>query len=157
PKPTLVEKAKLAPQSVTGIVAIAGSTGAPGVIADILSDTAASLRCPVLVVQHLTESFVGGFAIWLRQRTGLPVYVGEQGLQTEAGGVYLAPDHAHLGINRHGRIELDAGPAEEGFRPCANYLFRSVARSFGGAALGVLLTGMGRDGAAGLLELRKVG
>ena len=154
---TAAAPARATPSARLRMIAIAGSTGAPGVIADILETIAPSLACPVVIVQHLAESFVDGFAAWLRQRTRLAVTVAQHGMHAARRGVYLAPDDLHLGIGPDAEMVLTRGPAEEGFRPCANHLFRSVAANFGRAALGIVLTGMGRDGAAGLLELRRAG
>jgi two-component system chemotaxis response regulator CheB len=139
------------------IIAIAGSTGAPGVIADILSAVSPAPAVPVLIVQHMASGFVPGFARWLSSTVGFPVKVAEHGMSPIAGQAYLAPDGHHMGLDRRGRIALSDAPPEEGFRPSANFLFRSVAQSGGASTLGVLLTGMGRDGAAGLLEMRRAG
>jgi two-component system chemotaxis response regulator CheB len=139
------------------LICIAGSTGAPGVIADILSDIGSAPAAPVLIVQHMAAGFVGGFAKWLCDAAGFPVRVAEQGMKAVAGEVYLAPDDRHMGIAERARIELSDAPPQEGFRPSADYLFRSAARLHGASTIGVLLTGMGRDGAAGLTELRRAG
>jgi two-component system chemotaxis response regulator CheB len=139
------------------VIAIAGSTGAPGVIADILSAVSPGPPVPVLIVQHMASGFVPGFARWLSSAVGFPVKVAEHGMSPVAGEAYLAPDGRHMGLDRRGRIALSDAPPEEGFRPSANFLFRSVAQSGGASTLGVLLTGMGRDGAAGLLAMRRAG
>jgi two-component system chemotaxis response regulator CheB len=139
------------------VIAIAGSTGAPGVIADILSAVSPAPSAPILIVQHMASGFVPGFARWLSATVGFPVKVAEHGMTPIAGEAYLAPDSRHMGLDRRGRIALSDAPPEEGFRPSANFLFRSVAQSIGASTLGVLLTGMGRDGAAGLLAMRQAG
>lgn len=139
------------------IIAIAGSTGAPGVIADLLTGLAPLVTVPIVIVQHLAHGFADGFALWLAQRSGLRVKVADAGMSAEPGLALVAPDHAHMAIDPALRVRLSDEPAEEGFQPSANHLFRSVARSFGANAIGILLTGMGRDGAEGLLEMRKAG
>jgi two-component system chemotaxis response regulator CheB len=140
-----------------GMIGVGGSTGAPGVIAEILSGVDAKSTVPILIVQHMARGFVEGFAQWLSNTTRFPVSVGAQGTAVQPGHAYLCPDDRHMGIDAGGRIALsDSGP-EEGFRPSANFLFRSISQSFGRGAMGVLLTGMGRDGAAGLLALRRAG
>jgi two-component system, chemotaxis family, protein-glutamate methylesterase/glutaminase len=139
------------------VVAICGSTGAPGILADVLTAIRAKVESPVLIVQHISEGFISGFALWLEQRSGLPVEIARDGVETQPGRAYIAPDDAHLGINESGRIVLSDDPPTNGFRPSATNLFHSVARSFGAAAMGVLLSGMGRDGADGLLEMRRSG
>jgi two-component system chemotaxis response regulator CheB len=139
------------------LICIAGSTGAPGIIADILSEIGGKPAAPILVVQHMAAGFVGGFARWLSDTIGLPVRVAQHGMKALAGEVYLAPDERHMGIADRGKIALSDAPPEEGFRPSADHLFRSAARLYGATTIGVLLTGMGRDGAAGLTELRRAG
>lgn len=140
------------------VVAIAGSTGAPGVIADILTAIGPGLPASILIVQHISKGFVSGFANWLGQKSGLTVTMAAQGALLVPGAAYVAPDDAQMGIDAGQRIRLaEDAPEEDGFRPSANYLFRSVAQSAGRHAIGVLLTGMGRDGATGLLRLREAG
>jgi two-component system chemotaxis response regulator CheB len=137
------------------MLAIAGSTGAPSVIADILTAIAPTLNCPVLIVQHIARGFIAGFGGWLMQKSGLTVTLPADGVPAQPRYVYLAPDDTHMGIDRDGRIRLSASEPEDGFQPSASYLFRSVAQAYGPHAMGVLLTGMGRDGASGLLEMRR--
>jgi two-component system chemotaxis response regulator CheB len=139
------------------LIAIAGSTGAPGVVAEILSGAGGRRMPPILIVQHMARGFVGGFARWLADHAKFPVRLAEQGMMPANGEAYVAPDDRHLGLDRSGRIALSAAPSEEGFRPSGNFLFRSVAAVTGASALGVLLSGMGRDGASGLMALRQVG
>lgn len=139
------------------VVALVGSTGAPPVIADILAGAGPRTPAAFLIVQHMSEGFIGGFAAWLSARNGMNVTVATDGMQTESGRAYIAPDGRQMGIRADGRILLADEDDAEGFRPSGNYLLRSLARSFGRNAMGVLLTGMGRDGAAGLLELQRAG
>jgi two-component system chemotaxis response regulator CheB len=139
------------------VIAIAGSTGAPGVIGDILRASRDVQLPPTLIVQHMAEGFVGGFASWLTSYAGMPVHIAQDSVTPVCGQAYLAPDNYHLGIDANGRLVLDRGPPEEGFRPSANYLFRAVSRYGGKSAMGVLLTGMGKDGASGLRDLRNAG
>jgi two-component system chemotaxis response regulator CheB len=139
------------------LVALVGSTGAPAVIAEILTAIGPSTRATFLVVQHMSDGFITGFAGWLATRSGISAQVGRDGMQTQPGTVYVAPDGAQMGIDASGRIALSTEPDDDGFRPSGNYLLRSVARAYGRNAMGVLLTGMGRDGAAGLLDLQRAG
>lgn len=139
------------------VIAIAGSTGAPGVIAEILTGLAAPGTPPVLIVQHITDGFVEGFAGWLNVRTGMTVTVAQDGQHAQPGCAYIAPDGLQMGIAANGRIVLTADADDDGFRPSGTFLLRSVARAFGAGAIGVVLTGMGRDGSAGLLDLRRAG
>lgn len=139
------------------LVAIVGSTGAPGVIAEILAAIGPATRATFLIVQHMSDGFIGGFAGWLAARSGIVAHVAQHGMETQPGMAYVAPDGAQMGIVASGRIALSTDPDDDGFRPSGNYLLRSVARAYGRNAMGVLLTGMGRDGAAGLLDLHRAG
>jgi two-component system chemotaxis response regulator CheB len=94
---------------------------------------------------------------WLNQTTGLQVQVAAHGLCPLPGHVYLAPDDFHLGVSPSGRLMLAREEPESGLRPSVSYLFRSLAQNCGAQALGVLLSGMGRDGAAELKQMRDSG
>jgi len=108
-------------------------------------------------VQHMVPGFLEGFARWLRGETHLPVALAEHGELFRPGKVHIAPDGAHLRLTETGHLEL-GGEAPRGmFRPSIDVLFESVARVAGDGALGILLSGMGNDGAQGLLQLRQAG
>ena len=139
------------------VVALVGSTGAPGVIAEILTAVGPATPATFLIVQHMSDGFIAGFAGWLAARSGIDALVAQDGMQTQPGTAYVAPDGSQMGIDASGRIALSTETDDDGFRPSGNYLLRSVARVYGRNAMGVLLTGMGRDGAAGLLELHLAG
>ncbi len=139
------------------LVAIGASTGGPPVVAQILKALPGDLRAPMLLVQHISPGFVAGLAGWLRQATRHPVKVAEHDEQARPGTVYVAGDGAQLGITGQGRIVLAPAAQQEGFCPSVSHLFESAADAYGPAALGVLLTGMGQDGAAGLRRLRDAG
>jgi two-component system chemotaxis response regulator CheB len=137
------------------LVAMAASTGGPQVIAEILARLPENLSAPLLVVQHIAPGFISGLASWLNQRTPLTVKLAEPGEEVSAGTVYIAPDGLQMGITKAGRIRLTPEAAGYDFCPSASYLFESVAETYGRFALGIILTGMGRDGAQGLLRLRE--
>ncbi len=139
------------------VVAIGASTGGPTVLKDILAALPRTFTVPVAIVQHIAPGFVDGFAAWLAEGTGRPVRVARGGEDLVAGGVYVAPDGQHLGFDLNGRVGLERGEAAGGLCPSVTHLFKSTARVFGADAAGVLLTGMGRDGADGLLALRRAG
>lgn len=139
------------------VVTLAASTGGPAALAQILGGLPTSFPWPVLAVQHIAPGFLEGFAHWLDSQTPLEVRTACPGQRPRAGCVYLPSEGNHLGMDAGGRLVLDPSAAVDGHRPSATYLFRSVARSYGPRAIGVLLTGMGRDGAQGLLELRRTG
>jgi two-component system chemotaxis response regulator CheB len=138
------------------IVAIAASTGGPPALSRILSELPADFRAPLLVVQHIAEGFAEGLAKWLGASSRLRVKVAEEGERLEPGTVYLAPDKCHLGVQGD-RVALSDAPPIDGFKPSGSYLFESVATAYGPASLGLILTGMGRDGVAGLAALRAAG
>lgn len=137
------------------LVAIGASTGGPPAVAEVLRQI--PKRVPVLVVQHIAAGFVAGFAAWLRTETGFTTKLAERDECVCADTVYVAPDGPHLGVSREQRICLTAEPEREGFRPSISHLFESVARTYGCTSAGVLLSGMGSDGAIGLQALRVAG
>ncbi len=137
------------------VVAMAASTGGPSAFATLLAGLD-GLAAPVLVVQHLHPEFTGGLLGWMCRTSALPVEMAEHGQNAQPGHVYLAPSGVHLRLGLRCRLELDPAPATP-HRPSADVLFDSVAAHAGPAAVGVLLTGMGEDGARGLLAIRESG
>ena len=145
------------PRRAPAVIAMAASTGGPAVLAAMLRQMDYELGCPVLLVQHISPGFTEAFAEWLGTATWRPVKLAANGEMTRPDTVYVAPAERHLGIASGGRIVLRPRGAVNGFCPSASHLFCSVADAFGPAAAGVVLTGMGRDGAEGLGRLRKTG
>ena len=145
------------PSSVIQVVAMGASTGGPAALRRILTALPASFPLPILVVQHIAAGFTAPFAEWLNQVTGLPIRLARDGEQLAPGRVYLAPDDLHMAVKSFHQLTVYTGPIEAGARPSVNHLFRSVAAVYGPAAIGILLTGMGEDGAAALLEMRRQG
>lgn len=153
--PPVVEIEK-APAEVK-LVAIGASTGGPLALRAILSGLPKGFPVPVVIVQHMAPGFVEGFAEWLAQSSGFPVHVATDSEDLLPGHAYVAPDGFHLGVGGDGRISLsDHGP-ENGLRPSVSYLFRSAAKILEDRAVGVLLTGMGRDGAEELKQMKERG
>jgi two-component system chemotaxis response regulator CheB len=138
------------------MLGIVCSTGGPGALAQLLGALGPAFPLPVLLVQHMTGSFLEGFASWLRDVSPFSVTVVEDGCTPVAGVLHMAPADQHLRLDL-GRLRLDAGDPISFQRPSGTALFQSMARDLGAAALGVLLTGMGEDGAAGLLDIRRSG
>ena len=130
-----------------GIVAIGASTGGPPVLSQILSRLPPALAAPILVVQHIAAGFTTGFAEWLGTSSGLPVHVAASGESPLPGHVYVAPDDHHLRVGPGRELQTTRDAPHNGLRPSVGSLFRSGAERFGRRAIGVLLTGMGRDGA----------
>jgi len=138
------------------VVAIGGSTGGPAAIVEILRALPPRLRRPVLVVIHLSTRFGDAFADWLDGQTGHRVAFAKDGesLAATTGRIVIAPPDRHLVVEA-GRLRLTAGPERHSCRPSIDTLFESLARHRGVAAC--LLTGMGRDGAAGMLAIHQAG
>jgi two-component system chemotaxis response regulator CheB len=145
------------PADAIQVVAMGASTGGPPVIQTILRGLPESYPVPILLVQHIAAGFLSGMVDWLRQTTALPVQLGVHGATALPGHVYLAPDGFHMGLLPGGRILLSNDEPENGLRPSVSFLFRSVANVSGARAVGVLLTGMGRDGADELKLLKDKG
>jgi two-component system chemotaxis response regulator CheB len=139
------------------VVAVGASTGGPQVVSDLLGRLPGDLGVPILVVQHIAPGFIAGLAEWLRQVTPLRVKLAEPRETLEADTVYLAPDGLQMGVKGAGSICLTKTAAPDGFCPSVTYLMESVADACGASAIGVLLTGMGRDGASGLRRLHDAG
>jgi two-component system chemotaxis response regulator CheB len=139
------------------VVAIGASTGGPQVLSTILSELPESLPMPVLLVQHISDGFIDGFVEWLGTRTPLAVTLAAQGQPLRPGTVHVAPSDRHMGIDSDWRVTLTRGAPINGFRPSISHMFDSVTAAVGREAVGVLLTGMGRDGADGLRRMREAG
>jgi two-component system, chemotaxis family, protein-glutamate methylesterase/glutaminase len=144
-------------QTSTRLVAIGASTGGPPALQTILAGLPKDFPVPVLIVQHIAEGFTQYFVEWLGQSSKLPIHLPTHGQQVLPGHVYVAPDRLHMAITANGRIQLLGSEAENGLRPSISYLFRSVAKAYGPGGAGVLLTGMGRDGASELKSMKEKG
>jgi two-component system chemotaxis response regulator CheB len=139
------------------VIAIGASTGGPLAIQKILSRLPEDLSTPVLIVQHIATGFVEGLKEWLSATSGIKLKIAEESEQIVPGTGYFAPNNFQMGISHARTITLSGQSPENGLIPSVNYLFHSVAKSFGPNALGVLLTGMGTDGAEGLKSIREKG
>jgi two-component system chemotaxis response regulator CheB len=139
--------------SVIGIVA---STGGPQALAAVLRDVPADFPIPILVVQHISAGFIEGFAHWLNGEVPLDVRIARPGTRPRPG-ISIAPDGAHLVLTRHGHIALDETTVAGMHRPSGDVLLRSLAAGEGAESVAVVLTGMGRDGAEGLGDVRRAG
>ena len=139
------------------LIGIGASTGGPPALQMILSRLPKNFPVPILIVQHIAAGFLAGMAEWLNHTAGLHIQIAAQGVRPVAGQAYLAPDGFHMGLNSQGDIQLSKAEPEGGLRPAVSYLFRSLAATYGPGAVGVLLTGMGKDGAAELKLMRDQG
>ncbi len=157
PSPQVREAVREEVTAQLQLVAIGASTGGPVAIQTILSGLGEGFPLPVLVVQHMAAGFIQGFAKWLALSSRLPVHVASRDEQILPGHVYVAPDGFQMLAGPDRRIKLGTAPPENGLRPSVSSLFRSVADVYGKNAAGVLLTGMGKDGAEELLLMKRKG
>ena len=144
------------PSRSASIIGICASTGGPRALAVMLADVPATFRIPILVVQHISPGFVDGFAAWLDTQVPLHVQLAVPGAMP-APGVWIAPEGAHLILTAHDRIALDTTTVADLHRPSGDVLLTSLAAAAGADAVAVVLTGMGRDGAEGLRDVRDAG
>ena len=138
------------------VLGIAASTGGPAAIAKILRELPAGYPIPILVVQHIAEGFEGGLVHWLAGETPLQVKLAEDGEPLRGATMYVAPSGSHLGA-ANGTVQLLKGEPVRGFRPSGTVLFRALAHEYGRTAAGLILSGMGDDGAEGLKLLHDRG
>jgi two-component system, chemotaxis family, protein-glutamate methylesterase/glutaminase len=158
PSPAVFERRPELPQDGFRGVALGASTGGPAALVDVLRAIPRRLPVPILVVLHIGELFGAAFAEWLGEQTMHSVANVRDGepVASAGGRVLLAPPGRHL-VVRNGAFHLTLDPERHSCRPSIDVLFESVAREFGRNVLACLLTGMGRDGATGLLEIRRAG
>jgi two-component system, chemotaxis family, protein-glutamate methylesterase/glutaminase len=141
-------------------ITIAASTGGPRALTEIIPQLPVGLPAAVLIVQHMPPGFTKPFADRLATLSAVPVMEAEEGQVIQAGSVYIAPAGRHMSLKRLANgvaIALTDGDTLWGVRPAADVLFKAVAEHFGPASAGIVLTGMGRDGAEGLRAIREVG
>lgn len=138
------------------ILGLVASTGGPNALARVLSDVPTDFPLPIVLVQHIGAEFAAGFAAWLDTQVPMPVEMATHGERVRPGRVYVAPGGRHLTIKGNSMVLTDEPPVS-GQRPSGTVLFQSLADHFGAAGIGVLLTGMGDDGAQGLLAMRLAG
>jgi two-component system response regulator WspF len=143
--------------AVTKLVAIGASTGGPLAVSKILAGWLPPSGCAIVVVQHIDEHFADHFAKWLGEQLQMPVRSIEHGDELVAGTVLIAKSNDHLVLDKDYRLGYDAAPKDYAYRPSVDVFFRCVAQHWRGDAVGLLLTGMGRDGAEGLLAMRRAG
>ncbi len=144
-------------ESQIRMIAIGASTGGPPVLRKILSMLPSNLPVPVMIVQHIAAGFSEGFQSWLSGYSNIPLHFPENGTSLLPGHAYIAPDGFHMGVEKGPRIVLSDLPPEYGLRPSVSFLFRSAAEVFGSGAIGILLTGMGKDGANELKMMKDRG
>jgi two-component system chemotaxis response regulator CheB len=150
-----LEAVQRVPPGGSNLVVVGASTGGPGALRDLLVDLGPAPACPVIVAQHMTEAFAEGFVHWLGTVCPAPVREARAGMRLHPGIVYCVLRGPHLGVGPAAVLEPVRGGGVH--CPSVDALFHSAARHHGGRALGVLLTGMGDDGAAGLAAIAAAG
>ncbi len=148
--------AEVKPREEIKLAAIGASTGGPVALHAILERLPVGFEVPIMIVQHIATGFIRGMAEWLSRGCALPIRIASHGERLLPGHAYLAPDGFQMGLRSQGYINLAKDESENGLCPSVSYLFRSVAEVYGDKAAGVLLTGMGKDGARelGLMKER---
>jgi two-component system chemotaxis response regulator CheB len=143
-------------ERAVSMVGVGTSTGGPPALLSVLRELPSDYRVPILVVQHIAPGFGPGLVRWLSRQVALPVAFAESGAPC-APGVWFAPDGAHLLLDERRCFELDSETDRGAHRPSLDVLFESLAARAGATAVGVVLTGMGRDGAEGVEAIRAAG
>ncbi len=136
-------------------VAIGASIGGPLALAEILSQLPSNLSVPIFIVQHIAAGFITGLIKWLQERSKVPIHLAQHGIKALPGHVYIAPDAYHMSVTKNGVIFLHQ--SENQAQPSIGHLFRSMAQAYGSHGMGVILTGMGSDGAQDLLLMKLEG
>ncbi len=139
------------------ILAIGASTGGPQALKTLLSALPATLPVPILCVQHISEGFLQGLLDWLKPYCQLPIQLAAPGEYPQAGVIYFPREDLHLELDQRGRFSYASTAKLGGHRPSITLAFQAVAKVYRSSALGVLLTGMGRDGAEGMLAIHRAG
>jgi two-component system chemotaxis response regulator CheB len=139
------------------IVAIGASTGGPEALRTILAQLPIDFPAPILCVQHISDGFLGGLVQWLANQCAMPVKIAQSGEQLLSGTVYFPQEGTHLEIDKSGNLVCSHMAPVDGHRPAVTTTFKSVADYCGEASIGILLTGMGSDGAHGMQEIFEAG
>jgi two-component system chemotaxis response regulator CheB len=150
---------KTAPAPAAGgyrALGIVASTGGPNAVLNVLQSLGADCPLPILLVQHITPSFLAGFCVWLADMCPFEVVIASNGQVALSGHVYVSPAEHHIAFD-NGCVRITDGPPVSGQRPSGTILLRSLAQSLGNRAIGVILTGMGDDGAEGMRAIHDAG
>jgi two-component system chemotaxis response regulator CheB len=143
--------------SPVGLVVIASSTGGPQVVHKLLSELPGDYPAPIALVQHINAAFAESLAGWLAAASKLKIKVAKDGDSLVPGTVLIAPPAQHMVIPQRGRVALRSGEPKDGHIPSGTLLLESAAKTYGRRAVGMILTGMGNDGAEGMLAIKNVG
>lgn len=152
-----MEDNKPLPVNVNKLIAIGASAGSTFVIQEILSKLPGNFKLPILIVLHIAPGFIEEMADWMSRSTGKQVRIAENGDDILPEHIYFAPNGFNMGVTRERQIILDGNGNSSEFKPSVAYLFSSVAQVCGKNAVGVMLSGMGTDGARELLIMKQKG
>jgi len=141
----------------SNLVVIGSSSGGPDALASILGKLPEDYQSPIVIVQHVDQAFAPGLAKWLNDKCVLPVALVNEGSKPTPGKVLLAGTNDHLVLNSKGQLHYSVNPLQNSYRPSVDVFYQSVADHWRHAVTAVLLTGMGEDGANGMLALRRRG
>ncbi len=139
------------------IVAVGASTGGPIALQELFSPLPADFPLPIVCVQHISLGFLQGLIDWLSATCALPIKIAQDGERPAPGHIYFPPERQHLEIDSRGRLTYSLLPPVDGHRPSVTATFSAVAQFYGRRSVGILLTGMGRDGADGLKKIAEAG
>jgi two-component system response regulator WspF len=139
------------------LILMGASAGGPAALAAVLKSLPADFPAPIVIAQHVSQEFVAGLVDWLHSQTPLTVRIAKEGDEPTAGEVLVADTNNHLAFISADTLGYTAQPVDRIYRPSIDVLFKSATRHWSGAATGILLTGMGKDGAAGLKMMRDKG
>lgn len=156
-EPPLSGQYGAAPRGYNRVLVIVSSTGGPQALACLLPKLSVNFPAPILIAQHISDGFVEGMVHWLGSLCQLPVKVAQQGEVLRPGQVYVSPSEQHLTLTANHSVALIERQMSDIYRPSCDLLLNSVARHCGADAIGLILTGMGRDGAAGMLAMYQAG
>lgn len=139
------------------LVAIGTSTGGPQALQTIFATLPANLPVPIVCVQHISHGFLDGLIQWLSSTCPLSIQIAASGATPQPGTIYFPPENTHLKVNSQGQFICADSPPVGGHRPAVDVTFKSVAQVYGRKAIAILLTGMGKDGAAGIQMIQQAG
>ncbi|MBF0191209.1 MAG: chemotaxis-specific protein-glutamate methyltransferase CheB [Magnetococcales bacterium] len=139
------------------VFALASSMGGPQALARILPALPKDFSCPVVIAQHISDGFARGIVEWLASLCALPVRLAAEGEPLQPGVIHVSPSEFHFTVSASRRVALMERRATDIYRPSCDHLLRSVAEVFGPRAIGIILTGMGSDGAQGMVRIHEKG
>jgi len=153
----IVKKRSLKITAPIEVVTIGSSTGGPQALQKVLAPLPANFPVPILCTQHISQGFLQGLVDWLSSECKVKCKIAQAGESPVAGVVYFAPDGYHLELNSLGKVIFRASETVDGHCPSVTVMFKSVAKFYKQGTLGILLTGMGKDGAAGMQTISQIG